>query len=98
MKHEDISHLATLARIRLTSTEIEALQKELSSIVEYVSVVTDIAGESADEKAQVGARFNVFRSDEITNQPDQYTKDILSEMPHTEGRYMKVKKILNIEE
>jgi Asp-tRNA(Asn)/Glu-tRNA(Gln) amidotransferase C subunit len=46
----------------------------------------------------VGARFNVFRADEVTNQPDQYTEALLAEMPQTSGRLMKVKKILTIEE
>jgi Asp-tRNA(Asn)/Glu-tRNA(Gln) amidotransferase C subunit len=42
--------------------------------------------------------FNIFRQDEVTNEPDQYTKDILAEMPQTKGRYMAVKKILDIGE
>ncbi len=60
----------------------------------YVSVITDIAGDEADAVPQLGVRHNVFRSDEITNEGDEYTADLLKEMPATEGRYMKVKKIL----
>ncbi|MCA9354060.1 MAG: Asp-tRNA(Asn)/Glu-tRNA(Gln) amidotransferase subunit GatC [Candidatus Kaiserbacteria bacterium] len=98
MKREDIEHLASLARIRLTEEEMERLPGELSSIVAYVSVVSDIAGEEADAAPEVGVRYNVFRKDEVTNEPDQYTKDILAEMPKTEGRFMKVKKILQVDE
>ena len=98
MKREDIEHLALLARIRLTEAEKEKLPEQLSSIVSYVSVVSDIAGDVVDAEPQVGVRYNVFRQDEVTNESDQYTKDILAEMPHTEGRYMSVKKILSVDE
>lgn len=98
MKREDIEHLATLARIRLTEDEKERLPDELTSIVSYVSVVSDIAADDADAAPQVGPRSNIFRKDEITNKPDEFTKDIMDEMPSSEGRYLLVKKILNIEE
>lgn len=98
MKREEIAHLATLSRIRLSDQELTNLEGELSSIVEYVSVVKDIAADDADAAPQVGARFNIFRQDEVTNKPDQYTKDILAEAPATEGRYLSVKKILDVGE
>lgn len=98
MKRADIEHLASLARIRLSEEEEVRLPEELSSIVEYVSVVSEIVGEEAEAEPQVGVRHNIFRQDEVTNEPDQYTKDILAEMPDTEGRFMKVKKILNTDE
>ena len=94
MKREEIEHLASLARIRLTEDEIKRLPEELSSIVSYVSVVSDIAADEADALPTVGARYNVFRKDEVTNKPDEFTEDILREMPKTEGRMMSVKKIL----
>jgi aspartyl-tRNA(Asn)/glutamyl-tRNA(Gln) amidotransferase subunit C len=94
MKREDVAHLARLARIELSEAELEKLPEELSSIVSYVGVITDIAGDEADMAPQLGARHNVFRTDEVTNEADAYTADLLAEMPATEGRFMKVKKIL----
>ena len=98
MKREDIEHLARLARIRLTEEEKEQLPEQLSSIVSYVSVVSEIAGEEADATPQVGVRHNVFRQDEVTNKPDEYTEDVMAEMPESEGRYLSVKKILTTDE
>lgn len=98
MKQEDIAHLANLARIRVTPEELQTLESELSTIVEYVSTVTDIADEADDSSKVLGARFNVFRADEVTNQPNEFTADILAEMPYTDGRYMLVKKILKTDE
>lgn len=97
MKRADIEHLARLSRIRLTETEIESLEGDLSSIVSYVSTITDLVGDDAQTGPQLGARSNVFRKDEVTNEPNQYTDDIVAEMPATEGRFLKVKKILNTE-
>lgn len=94
MNREDIEHLATLARIKVTEAESEVLRDELSSIVSYVSTVSAIAGDETDVAPQPGARFNVFKSDEVTNEPDQYTEALLQEMPEREGRYLVVKKIL----
>jgi len=95
MTKEEIQHLATLARIELSDTEIEKFTTEMSAILEYVGAVTDIVGDDALLAPQVGAKHNVFRKDEVTNQTDEYTAALLAEMPQTQGRFMVVKKILN---
>lgn len=97
MKREDIEHLATLARIKVSEAEAETLRIELSSIVSYVSTVSAIAGDEADMTPKPGARFNIFKPDIVTNQPDEYTENLLQEMPQREGRYMVVKKILGVQ-
>ena len=93
MKREDIAHLANLARIKMTEEELVELEKDLPAIVSYVSEISTIAG-NLDEVPDVGPLHNVFREDKITNEPEEFTKDLLAEMPETDGRYMKVKKIL----
>lgn len=98
MKRADIEHLASLARLRLSEEELNNFEGELSSILEYVGAVSSMVADETGASPQVGARYNVFRADEVTNQPNQYTADILSEMPHTDGRFMSVKKILQLEE
>lgn len=98
MKTEDVAQLARLARIQLTEAELAQLGEELASIVTYVSAVGAIVGDSETTAPQVGAVHNVFRADVVTNQPDQYTEDVLAEMPETSGRYLLVKKILSTDE
>jgi aspartyl/glutamyl-tRNA(Asn/Gln) amidotransferase C subunit len=95
MNQEEVKHLAKLARIELSEKEVESFTKEMSAILAYVSTVQDIVGEDSTANPQVGKRHNVFRKDVVTNEPDQYTNDIMAEMPKTEGRFMVVKKILN---
>jgi aspartyl-tRNA(Asn)/glutamyl-tRNA(Gln) amidotransferase subunit C len=96
MKREDIAHLATLSRLELSEQELENFEAELSSIMSYVSVISDIASEVG--APEVGVRHNIFRADVVTNGPDEYTADLIAEMPRTEGRYLKVKKILGATE
>lgn len=98
MKRADIEHLASLARLRLTEEELVNFEGELSSIVDYVSIINDTVADEVSVPPQVGVRHNIFRSDEVTNEANQYTEDILAEMPKTSGRFMAVKKILKIEE
>ncbi len=95
MTKEETLHLAKLARIELSDAEIDKFTTEMSAILEYVSTVTDIVGDDTLTAPQVGAKYNVFRKDEVTNEADEYTADLLAEMPQTQGRFMVVQKILN---
>lgn len=95
MKRADIEQLARLSRIKLTESEKESFEGDLSAIVSYVSTITDLVAEDKSTGPQLGVRSNVFRADEITNEPNQYSEDIIKEMPATDGRFLQVKKILN---
>lgn len=94
---DQIQHLSDLARIRLDEKEIEQLQTEMSKILEYVSRIDAVVKEGALEK-KIGAVYNVFREDEVTNEPGSYTTDLIEEMPEHDEQYLKVKKILNTDE
>ena len=93
MTKEEIVQLSTLARITLTEDEVETLQGEISSILEYVSQIDAVVDTGAVEK-KVGPVHNVFREDEVTNKPEEHTETLMAEMPKTQGRFLKVPKIL----
>ena len=95
MTKEEVQHLAKLARIELSDAEVETFTTEMSAILEYVSQVKDIVGDADLSTKKVGARFNIFRKDEVTNNANEYTEALLKEMPETRDRFMVVKKILN---
>ncbi len=98
MTRDDIIHLASLSRLALSDTELDSLEKDLPSILAYVSAVTAIAADEATEEPHVGVRHNVFRTDEVTNEPGSYTEALLSEMPERAGQYLQVQKILSVDE
>jgi aspartyl-tRNA(Asn)/glutamyl-tRNA(Gln) amidotransferase subunit C len=95
MTKEDILHLGRLSRIALSEAEVEALATSIDSILEYVSVVRTMAGDSVATEPQVGVRYNVLRPDVITNEPGEAAPALLDAMPKREGRFLVVKKILN---
>lgn len=94
METGDIKQLAALARIRIQDAEAEQLTRDIDAVLAYVSVVSDITA-AGDVTKKVGARFNVFRPDEITNKSGSHTAALMAEAPAQEGNYLKVKKILS---
>lgn len=94
MHTDDVQHLARLARIAITDTEAQQFTQEIDAILDYVSAVSDVAAETPAGPV-LGPVRNVFREDAVSNQPDQYTEVLLAAMPETDGRFMKVKKILS---
>jgi aspartyl-tRNA(Asn)/glutamyl-tRNA(Gln) amidotransferase subunit C len=94
MTVDDIKHLGTLSRLSLTDTEAEAFRTEIGSILEYVSAVSKLAGEASVTKT-VGVIHNVFRGDEVTNEPGQYSEVLLGAAPHRRGDFFEVKKIID---
>jgi len=97
MTTEEVLQLSELSRIALTPEEIERLPAEIAAILDYVSAVKDIVGTEAVSPA-VGARYNVLRADEATNEPGQYTHVLLAEAPRRSGDYLVVNKILQQDE
>ena len=86
--------MGRLARIRIADDEVDELQQDITSVLEYVSVVNEIAGDSALTK-HPGAVHNVFRADEVTNEAGGETATLLGEAPAVRDQYLVVKKILN---
>lgn len=94
MTKEEILHLGTLARIKLDDTEVDKFKGEIDSILAYVGQVNQIVSDT-ELKKEVGPVHNVFREDEITNEPGSYSEDLITAFPQRENGYLKVKKILN---
>lgn len=93
MEKEDILHLARLSRIAIDDVEASALLKDIDAVLAYVSEVNSIAAETGVTK-KVGARYNVFREDEVTTKEREYTETLLKEAPKRKDDYLQVKKIL----
>lgn len=96
MKKEDIAHLATLARIKLSPEEEAHLAENITDILGYVSQIEEIAAE--EKPKAVGALFNVMREDEESHAVGEYTDKILGAAPARRGQFVEVKKILGEKE
>lgn len=93
MTTDDVKNLAQLSRIALADNEVDSLKEEIESILDYVSIVKDIVSEGGSEPS-LGARYNVLRDDIISVNPGQFSTVLKEAMPHREGEFLAVKKIL----
>lgn len=87
---EDIKNLASLARVGIKDDEAVSLTKEIDSILEYVSQIKSFSEELDVQKPILR---NILRDDILTNDPNEYTEDILNNAPKKEGGYVDVKNI-----
>lgn len=96
---EDIRNLATLARLKLTPKEEESLQKDISSILDYVGQVSAVP--MPDKKEDPGLWHNVMREDAVRPQGDSLADKegpIKAAFPKEEGGYNVVRKIIQKDE
>ena len=91
---KDIEKLATLARIDIPEEEKEGLVGEISSILSYVEQIQKISGTNADASQEKPPLKNVFREDTNPHLSNEFTADLLEEVPRKQDGYVKVKKIL----
>ena len=94
MKKDDILQLGRLSRLDLSEEEVEVFGKEIDSILKYVSTINSLVTDDVTDKS-VGSVHNVFRADEVKNEPGEYKERLLKEMPDKKGDFLRVKKILH---
>ena len=68
---EQVKHMASLARIKLTRDEIKKFQKQLESIIEYFDKLNEVNTKGVEPTSQVTGLVNKLRKDE--------TRDFLSQ-------------------
>lgn len=92
IEQNDIKKLAQLSRIEISDAEEKLLQKDMESIVVYISQIKEVASGTPSKEA--GDLHNVMREDNTPHPTGAYTKEIMSEVPDKENGYVKVKQIL----
>jgi len=88
---KDIEKLAGLARIAINDDEKQKLQKDLESILVYVSELKNAPALEGEAK-EVYVK-NVMRGDDEHYNSGEFTEEILAEAPDQAGEYFKVKPI-----
>ncbi len=81
LTRQEVLHIAHLARIHLTEEEITLFQRDLSSILDWVSVLQEVDTENVPETSQVTGLQNVTRKgDEISVYGKE--KELLAQSPN----------------
>lgn len=89
----EIEKLAKLARISLSQTEKEKLQKEFEAILGYISVLKEADMGDLERDFSKTEALNVVRTDENAHKSEEFTKDLLEGAPFVEAGYVKVKHV-----
>lgn len=63
--HDKVRHIARLARLHLTQSEVEKFSKDLTSILTYVDQLQKVDTENVEATAQITGLRNVFRDDRL---------------------------------
>ena len=87
---EQIKHLAHLSRLELSEAEIDAMQGDMSKILDFVSHVEKLDLEGVEPLTQMSKSVNVMRQDEVANIISK--EDALKNAPDANSDYFRVSK------
>ena len=90
---KDVSMLAALARVGLTSEEEIILASQMTEILGFASELDRVNTDGVKPTSQVSGLASVFRDDNIVHSPLQ-REELLANTPNTELGLIKVKKVL----
>ena len=92
LSREEVQHIALLARLGVTDTELERFREQLSDILENFQILQRVDTTDVPPTAQSIPLQNVTKDDEVAASlpPDQ----ILANAPRKEGEYFRVKAVL----
>lgn len=92
----NVAHIAKLANLTLTHEEEEKLEKQLTSILDYVGKLGEVDTSEVSSDAQIIGLENVVREDEETH-ISLTQEEALSNAPASHNGLFKVKAILGEE-
>ena len=92
LSHEEVLHIARLARLGLTEEDVDKFREQLSNILENFDILSQVDTTDVPPTAQSIALRNVMRDDEVT--PSLIPEDILANAPRREGDCFRVRAVL----
>jgi aspartyl-tRNA(Asn)/glutamyl-tRNA(Gln) amidotransferase subunit C len=92
LSHPQVEHIARLARLNLTSEEIERYTTELTVILEYIDQLKSVNTEGVEPQNQFITAENVFRED--VAEPSLPREKALANAPQQDGECFLVPKVI----
>lgn len=87
----DVVHVAKLAKLSLTATEVKKFQRQLSDVLKYFEILDQIPTKNLEYTSPTTGVQNVFRQDKITSGFSQ--KEALSGRNDTQKGLFRIKAI-----
>ena len=88
-----VLHLAQLSRLQLSEDEVTSLTADITNILGYVEQLDELDTEGVEPTYQVTGLENVWRSDEVAEQPAS-REQLLVLAPASTDNQVKVPKVL----
>lgn len=92
LDREQIKHIASLARLGLSSNDVEMFSNQLSDVLDNFDILKQIDTTNVQPAAQIISIQNVFRDDKVEKSVPQ--NEILANAPMKEDNCFKVRSIL----
>jgi aspartyl-tRNA(Asn)/glutamyl-tRNA(Gln) amidotransferase subunit C len=92
LSREEVLHIALLARLGLTETEVDKLREQLSDILENFEVLQQVDTSDISPTAQSITLQNVVSNDEVA--PSLPQNQVLANAPQKENNFFKVRAVL----
>ena len=92
LTREEVLHIARLARVGVTESDVDKMQEQLSNILANFDVLSEVNTDNVPPTAQSIALLNVMRNDDI--EPSMPQQDVLANAPKQEGEFFKVNAVL----
>lgn len=94
----NIKYISSLARIRLTEREEEKMKDELASVLKYIDKLNEVNTEGIEPLYQTTGLVNSIREDNYRGDfkmNEELDKKLIGQAPQSQGRFVKVKSVLN---
>lgn len=92
---DEVLHVARLAKLKLTDSEVEKYTSQLSSVLDYFSELSEVDINDVSPTSQTTGLTNVFRDDKVVGTVSLSQDEALSGTEETHNGYFKVKAILD---
>jgi len=92
ISREEVLHIARLAKLGLTETEVDRFTEQLANIMENFGVLSQIDTARVTPTAQAIPLKNVMKPDEVA--PSLPEEDVLANAPDREAAYFRIRAVL----
>jgi aspartyl-tRNA(Asn)/glutamyl-tRNA(Gln) amidotransferase subunit C len=92
LSREEVLHIARLARLGLTETEVNRLSEQLSNILENFEILQQVDTNGVPPTAQPNTLQNVLKEDET--KPSLPQNEVLANAPQRDGDFFRVRAVL----
>lgn len=92
LERQQVLHIAKLARVELSETEVETYSEQLSEIIGHFDTLEGVDTDGIEPTAHTLPIRNVFADD--VSRPSLPRDEVLALAPNTEDGYLRVRAVL----